>query len=98
MFCSRESTNWLINFNDFQHSMVYECWCVLQFLWTQCCKLTTAMANVFHCVIKADVMPLADVVAIMIVWQMVSHKDRCYDIYADKKADVIAIVVKCGRQ
>ena len=31
-------------------------------------------------------MPLAHVVAIMIVWQMVSHRSRCFDLYAEQSS------------
>ena len=42
-------------------------------------------------------MPLADVVAIMMMWQMVSTDVDVTTFVLSKVADVIAIVMICGR-
>ena len=73
-----------INLNDFQQLMVYECWCVLYFFMDKWCKLTTAMADVVPLCCIGRCYAMADVVAILMMWQMVTHRGRCNDLFAEQ--------------
>ena len=78
-----------------QHLMVYECWCVLQFYAHSDVHYPKPWQMLCHSVIEADGMPLAD--CHMILWQMVNHRGRCYNLLLSKVAAVIAIMFMCGR-
>ena len=53
-----------VNLNNIPTLDVNECWCVLQFVWILLYKLAKTWQMLCHSVLKADGMPLADVIVI----------------------------------